>query len=338
MRRLRFAWIDDENKKVESFRAAIEGGIGSRGTAHIEYLPVPKNVLEELAIWAKSVARRPPNLIIVDHIFAKSHAFGLKGSSVAHLLRNTLPTTPMVCVTAMLERKSAFDQEDLSEYTAVIGYTDLEEHIETLYAIAQDFRKVVPKGRTVREHTIAALKPPARDKADLLRILPEEFQNQARPTTPHRIASWIYNVLLDRPGFLYDRLNSATLLGLNEKAFDRIKPMFERAMYKGPFASLSRPRWWVSAIRKALFHMVDPSVPDAPQLAGRTLPGITEQDFSVCYVSKKSVPPPDAVALTDATRSAQQRVVRREFAVKHPQDPGTMPGFETRLVLRKGRR
>src|SRR5260370_1438117 len=143
MRRLRFAWIDDERRKVESFRPAIEGGIGSRGTADIEYLAVPKNVLEELAIWAKSVSRRPPHLIIIDHVFAKSHAFGLKGSSVAHLLRNTLPTTPMVCVTAMLERKNAFDQEDLSEYTTVISYPDLEEHIKTLYAITQGLRKVM---------------------------------------------------------------------------------------------------------------------------------------------------------------------------------------------------
>jgi len=219
-----------------------------------------------------------------------------------------------------------------------LSYRDLEETIQALYAIAPDFTRQVAKKRTVREHIVAALKPPSRDKADLLRVLPEEFQNQKNGTTPHQIAFWIYNVLLARPGFLYDRLHTATLLGLKESAFDRVSGMFEKALYKGPFATAQSPRWWVTAIRNTLFERLDPDAPDTPQLAGRTLPGITEEDFSVCYVSRTKVPPPDAVVLTDTTRSARQHAVRREFAVNHPQDPGTLPGFETRLVLGKSRR
>jgi hypothetical protein len=84
-----------------------------------------------------------------------------------------------------------------------------------------------------------------------------------------------------------------------------------------------------------LFAHVDESGPDLPQYAGRTLPKIKEGDFSVCYVSKKAAPPPDTVVMTDATHSELRKVVRREYAVPHPNDPGNLPGFEPRLLLKR---
>lgn len=334
MKRLRFIWIDDKKNKVESFRAVIEAGIpGYR--ASLELIQVEGDILSDLSTWAVANRTHPPHLIVIDHVFTPALPFALKGSSVAHLLRSLYPTTPMVCVTAMLDRPQSFDQEDISEYTALFPYQHLERHIEALYAIASDFPKLRSARANVRAHLVEVLRAPKRDKADLLRVLPEEFHSERHATTEHRMARWIYNTFLRRPGFLYDRLHAATLLGLNVDGFDKVEPLFSKARYRGVFATSEAPRWWVSELREQLYALTPNVAADLPQDAGRMLNGIASADYSVCYVTRKAVPPPDAVVYADATRDAKLRVVRRDLTAPHPNDTAVMPGFESRLILKK---
>lgn len=336
MKKYKFVWIDDKTQKVEAFRPSIEAGPKqSNSCATVKVLQVTRDVLQDLDTWSADWQTSVPDLFIIDHVFNLSLPLALQGSSVAHLLRGKFPSTPMVCVTAKIDSPNTVDQEDLAEYTALFPYTKLEEYIDDLYAIARDFRKLSASGAKVREHLVDCLRPPARDRADLLRILPEEFQNQLHATTQHHMARWIYNVLLQRPGFLYDRLNAATLLGLTTEGFAKVEPLFTKARYKGVFEMGAKPRWWVSELRRLLFKMVSDTVPDEPQLAGRTLPGVTKAHYSRCYISKSTEPPPDTVVYVDATPNAEQKVVRQEFAAGHPKDVGVLAGFEAPLVLKK---
>jgi hypothetical protein len=336
MKKYKFIWIDDKTEKVEAFRRSIEAGPKqSNLRATVKALPVTRDVLQNLETWSADWQKSVPDLFIIDHVFNLSLPLALQGSSVAHLLRGNFPSTPMVCVTAKIDTPNTVDQEDLAEYTALFPYTKLEDYIDDLYAIARDFRKLTASGAKVREHLVDCLKPPARDRSDLLRVLPEEFQNQLHATTQHHMARWIYNVLLQRPGFLYDRLNAATLLGLTTEGFAKVEPLFTKARYKGVFEMGPKPRWWVSELRRLLFKMVSDTAPDEPQLAGRTLPGVTRAHYSRCYISKSTEPPPDTVVYVDATPNAGQKVVRQEFATAHPNDVGVLAGFEAPLVLKK---
>jgi hypothetical protein len=334
MKRLRFVWVDDKKSRVEDFRDVIEAGL-SNMRATIDIIEVKQDILDLLSQWTKENEENPPDLFIIDHIFNQTLPFGLKGSSVAHLLRGAFPKVPMVCVTAMFNRPNSFDQEDISEYTALFLFQHLDAHIEDLYAIARDFRKLHISTTSIQEHFVACLKAPRRDRQDLLRVLPEEFHGEKHATTEHRMARWIFNTLLKRPGFLYDELHAATLLGLSESGFKKVEALFEKAKYKGVFATDKDPRWWVSAIRTTLFDLVGEDSPDLPQHAGRQLPNITADDVSVCYVTKKSEPPPDAVVTSDTTGSAKRRVVRRQYSDRNPNDQGSVAGFETRLVLKR---
>jgi hypothetical protein len=327
-------WIDDKKSKVDQYRAVVEAGVeGQR--ASLEFIEVGNDLLNKLGSWCSANKNRPPDLIVIDHIFTMALPFGLKGSSVAHLLRSELPLVPMVCVTAMFDKPNSFDQEDISEYTALFRYQHLNERLEHLYAIARDFPKLHPASGEIREHFICALKPPKRDHADLDQILPQEFKSEMHTTTEHRVAQWIFNTFLTRPGFLYDRLHAATLFGLTINGFAKVEDKFQKARYKGVFATQSEPRWWSSLLRKRLYELVGNDAPDLPQYAGRLLPGITPDDFSVCYVSKKTDPPPDAVVAADSTNSAKTYVVRRQYSDRSPLDIGITPGFETRLVLKR---
>jgi hypothetical protein len=337
MKKLDFVWIDDKKSKVEDYRAVIESGVSRRG-ASIELIQIKAGALETLSNWVTQRRARPPDLVIIDHVFDLSLPFALKGSSVAHLLRGAFPLVPMVCVTAMFNRARVFDQEDLSEYTALFLYQHLEREIESLYAIARDFGRLHSIERAARSHIVDCLKPPKRDRNHLLSILPEEFKDEKHATTEHRAARWIWSVFLRRPGFVYDKLRAATLFGLTEGGFDKISHLFERARYKGVFATDASPRWWVTALTDQLYGMGGPSPPDMPQHAGRMLPGVQEAHHSVCYVSRKSVPPPDAVVAVDATHPDSLRVVRREYSDSHPDDSGVTPGFETQLILKRNKR
>lgn len=337
MRTLRVAWIDDREDKVEHYRRAIEAGVdGMR--ARVELVRVTSGLLDVLAGWAENKKGAPPDLIVIDHVYNPPLPFGARGSSVAHLLRREFPTVPMVCVTAMFDRPHSFNQEDISEYTAVFLYQQLENHIEELFAIARDFKKLRLRETSFREHLIGCLKPPRRDKGDLLRLLPEEFQDAKHVTTEHRAARWILGTFVRQPGFLYDRLHAATLLGLSEGGFAKVEARFAKARYRGAFATERYPRWWVSTLRTQLFEVLGEDAPDLPQHAGRTLPGIVAADFSVCYVSKSVEPPPDAVVAADVTSDTKLRVVQRQFADVHPNHPGVVPGFESTLILKPTRR
>lgn len=69
--------------------------------------------------------------------------------------------------------------------------------------------------------------------------MPGEFQTERHATTEHRMARWVYNVLLRRPGFMYDRLHTATLLGLSELGFSKVETKFEGRNIEG---FLQQPR------------------------------------------------------------------------------------------------
>jgi hypothetical protein len=337
MKKFRFVWIDDKIDKVQNFLPAIETGLDRpRLAAKVEQLRVRSGFLETLNVWADENKASPPDLFIIDQVYNLKLPFDLKGSSVAHLLRTLFPLVPMVCVTAVPDDTKTRDDEEFSEYTAVFPYGHLEERLADLFFIARDFKKLTVRANgDVRRHLVQCLKPPSRDQADLLRLLPEEFQGRRQHTTEHRMARWIYNVLLQRPGFLYDRLAAATMLGLNDLGFSSVEENFAKARYSGVFANPFEPKWWISELKRILFFSISSEGPDNPQMAGRLLPGIEARHFSKCFFSRTANPPPDAVAYVDNSRNAARKPVRKEFTEQRDYDLGTLPGFEVSLVIRK---
>ena len=334
VKKIRITWFDDDARRVEKFRPVLEHGRpGARVT--LEFVPVKSSALIDLQTWLESAQDHPPDLVIIDHVFAYAPAlpFKLQGSSVAHLLRLALASVPMVCVTAKFDKKpDLFDEEDLSEYTALFPFQHLGQHLESLFAIARDFKKLQVDTEPLREHVIDCVKAPKWDRERVLQILPEEFRGGKVHTTSHRVARWIWNAFLYRPGFLYDRLAAATLLGLNEDGFRKVEDLFTKALYKGVFSTTSEPRWWVSTLLREIYRIA-PESAESSQHLGRKLPGIHTDDFSVCFSTKLATPPPDSVVYVDASPSAKRVAVSRKFSERHPSDQSVAIGFDTKLVL-----
>lgn len=332
MSKMRTVWFDDQKRKATSFNDVFEDGVGqTEGT--LEVVEIADDAIDRLNKWAVENSDDPPDLIVIDHIFNKNLPFKLKGSTVAHLLRSEFPSVPMVCVTAAWGDAASFDQEDISEYTALFLYTELERHLEDLFAIARDFKTLEVDEEGVRDHLVKSLKAPKGEKERLKRILPSEFRTQAHATTQHRMAYWIFNVFLKKPGLLYDRLHAATLLGLTVDGFRKVESLFEKARYKGVFATDTNPCWWLRELQNRLYELVSDDAPDMPQYAGRTLQNIRPNDFSKCYVTKKVDPPPQIVVSVKSAGKVRYQVVRPEHAMAQD-DSSVDPGFEIAQVLK----
>lgn len=328
MTRLNFLWIDDDLQKIERYRATIEHGVPAYPDgAVIQRLEVTKTLissLEEISNASK------PNLIIIDHVFSRVRLpFGIKGSSVAHLLRTKWNDVPMICVTgaANIGSSKKIDQEDYSEYTQLFDYLHLENYIDQIYAIAQDFPKIKIK-RNFRDSLISLLGVPVSEKSLFLKVLPAEFGDSKFPTTQHRVAYWILNTFIKKPGFLWNRLRVATYLGLNEQGFSKVSNLFEGARYRGLFSVDSNPLWWVSDLQAIVVAMANSEGRSSSYSVGRSLDGINQTDYSSCYVSVNSEDIPDVVAITGAD---QEEAVCSKYTITDPDFKEITPGFETPL-------
>jgi hypothetical protein len=332
-RPLRFTWMDDDQEKVERYRNAIERAeLDGFPMAEVDSVIVERNVIDSIESLEKY--DRPADLIIMDHVFSRARGTSLKldGASAAHLVREMWPEVPIVCVTAMLpDRPKKLDQEDLSEYVAVYAYGDLADELESLFVIARDFKKLRKQRGEFRRHLLDLLKTPKSERDALTRALPNEFRSQTHATTQHRVASWILNTFMGRPGFLYDRLRAATLIGLSDHGFSKVEELFASALYRGPFATTKHPRWWLRVLVDLVYSKAQGSEATTTQLAGRTLPGISPSDHSVCYVNTPTGDVPDVVARL--TPGNELRAVASKHTRRDPEDVASVPGFEGLFII-----
>jgi CheY-like chemotaxis protein len=345
--KLKFVWIDDTPDRADKWKESFSTlRSGTHVEADVEVIALTQNfliVLEQRAteVWDKN----PPDLIILDHNLQKvtNRPFGMHGSALAHLIRNQLDGTPIVCVSAQKINSDDFNSEDISEYTYIFDIEKLnsESNMELIFSIAQDFKKICyNKKSPIRYQLLDTLAVPASDRSSLLSVLPEEFESQfLHGTSPHRIARWILNVLMHRPGYLVDALEAATLLGIKEESFtEKVAVNFDAARYRGPFATDSHPLWWASLLMDVLYQKLPHCDALASQEAGRCFPGVTEQDFSVCGFTGQHTPPPDVVAHVDATPGSNRIAVRHGFTVPFSDEAGSILGFSTKLRIRNERK
>lgn len=336
MKALRFVWFDD-GRGLDRWKEVIQSA-GLSWTpaieASLEIEGVKKDFVSYLEGWIKLNRKKPPNLFLIDHNYNQNHSFGLDGSTISHLLKNEFPLVPRVCITGQNPKR--IDREAISEYLKVFEKPKLDDSIDELFVIAKDFisLKFESDGK-LSSRLLKCIKAPTAEAEGLLGIFPVEVHDTLHQTTPHRMARWIINELLKRPGCLYDKLEVATLLGLSTEGFQKIAHLFEQAKYKGIFAFPQNQKWWVSEVYRTLYETLCPGSTDRPQETGRRIQGITDKYYSVCGVTGDSQPPPDVVAYVDGTEDAERLPVRKEYTEIHPRHSEARPGFDALLVLRK---
>lgn len=332
-----FYWVDDRKDKYDAVRALIEKPRGKKSKqAEMEFMDASAN--EDLMVLITKWAAKPkPDLVILDHVFNKTgrrNILRIAGSTVAHILRRTWSDVPMVCVTGMLEdqnlRKKHSDRESERQYLELYQYDTLLAHIDELYVIARDFKRIVKANLASGSQIAKFLNVPLDDQDLFISALPPEFNAPADASRPHRLSRWILQVLLKYPGFLYSELRAATMLGLSIEGFRKQKRLFEAARYKGPYANNVSPLWWVDRIRSQLFKNVAADAPNHTWLAGRMLPNVVKADYSVCHINKNPADIPDTVA--QLYPRGEDVAVCAKYTTSHPRIVAPVAFEEIKIV------
>ena len=254
-------------------------------------------------------------------------------------MRVARPDVPVVGATAVDFDRIADLQKD--QFVEFFRIDDLQsgERIPDLYAIANGFQQVVaiPKtstsSRQRRNRVIRLLDCPIEDVELLSQCIPGEFAADWDSETPHTFARWVWHIFTGRPGFLYDDLEIATVLGLTASGLARVEAELRNCEYEGAFASSMRRRWWVSKVRTTVRRKFKADVAEPLWKLGRQLlPAQSAKDLSRCHGRKGDRDcVPDVVAFEDELM--QDRIQARSEDTR-PLDLDTPPtGFEQRRVF-----
>jgi hypothetical protein len=300
----RIIWIDDNPLRK---RTADDLNAQFRNVRQENLADVVSEILQDAQ----------PYLVIVDHVLDKTTTKDpllRRGSTIAEAIKEKWPACPVVGVTNA-DNVGDIDLRTQRTYDALLPFVNFGRYVDQITSIASDFARVARKKLSSPRDLVDFLKPPAGEKDRLGAALPDDLKiSPADKSTASCLYRWI-NLLLNRPGFLYDQLWSATFLGLTPKGFEIVKHRFTSAEYAGIFANADAPRWWLSRLSEVLYRDVESRAGEMSWHLGRRLPGIKTGHYSRCYVCREEYP--ETVAYLDAS-SKERNPMHLKCTELHP--------------------
>jgi len=303
--KMKIIWIDD-NPKREDEAINLKHSIN----VDVDFICVEKLDTEQFQKKIDGLSK--PNLVIMDHSLDKTFSDTFKtGSTTATILHDKWPSCPIVCVTG-IEPDLVLSRQRLT-YQEVFLISNISNKYSSIKAIAEGFKTLNNKIITL-ENIFEKIKAPEEEFTRLSKILPKELkENFNDPSYSLQFYRWFSSVLYSRPGFLYDRLWAATVLGLKEAGFEKVENLFADAEYKGIFNDQSQKRWWKSLLLSKLGEIIEES--GLPWVIGRHIPGINEEDYSSCYASGENYP--ETVAFEDESINSRQYAMKLKNTISH---------------------
>ena len=322
MKKITFLWIDDESERIKASKS-LEKSLRIK----VIFEDVKeKDLGKELQ---RILLGSEPDLVIIDHRLDKVSGGIIKtGSTTAEVIRERWTECPIVCVTAV--RLEDIDLQKKSIYDQVIEYSELFENYSFLISLAKSFKYLRSRRPKDINGVLHLLKAPSADRARLEAILPEELKtNYEDKSLATSISRWIRHFLIDRPGFLYDRLWAATSVGVKDTSFKKVQDALDEARYKGLFADEGNRRWWQTGIKEILYSKFPTDEAQYSWELGRQFNGVTKRDYSACYVCKKEFP--EIVGFTDET-ARTRKPMHLSCTVPHPRFEKTLFFEEIRMM------
>jgi hypothetical protein len=295
-------WVDDEDRTVDAKNLSSESL--SIEWQHPEALETKLKEYE----GAKNTI---PDLFLIDfYLGQKESVNGEKythsGLTSSALIREKYPEYPIYLVTAEETGNgdanlSIWSQAAECTFDYILTLKKIQrEGKNILYYDALDFKVI--RSKTPRGDIQALfdlLKVPTSVKEKIKLILPDELKSGLVPETNINpegnvisFTRWVRGSLFANPGLLYNKLYTATLLGVNFKGFDRISQKFRKALYTGIFSKTTEPKWWASELNDVVF-----SYKKAQQIkssdtwvVSTTIFSIPEEERSKCIMCNESFP------------------------------------------------
>lgn len=312
---MNFKWIDDNPERKE-------GAINLAKALEVDTEFIDVSTADSEARLSALLESQEPDLIIIDHNLEdiESGVFK-KGSTVAAYIRERWFDCPIISVSANIVE---VDSQQRALYVDLFPFERISDFYSNIYSIATSFKSLKEKKPENTDQFLDALKTPDDDRINLMNVLPMTLKhNFTNKSLLVEIAHWIKFVLLQRPGFLLDRTWVATLVGIKPESFHKVEDHFASAKYTSYFSNDNEQRWWKSEVLVKIYELVEAG--RYPWEKGRFLPGIIEEDFSVCHASGE--PFPETVAFIDNTSDAHQVPIKIKYSHIHP-DYESLLNFE----------
>lgn len=297
-------WIDDNPGRA---RTASEFGAIFINVRNADLAKTVEDLLKD----------KQPKMVILDHILDKTtttNPIFQRGSTIAGAIKEQWPTCPVIGVTND-DNVEEINSRTRLTYDRLFRYDNFGYYFQRIESIAKGFALIAKRSPSTTLELVALLKPPSDQTERLLAALPDTLKGATLDTS---VASSFYrwvDHLMGRPGFLYDTLWAATLLGLNESGFAKVTAQFEKAKYAGSFAVNDDVRWWLSRLTDVLYRLCEPYPGEFSWHTGRRLEGMTKRFFSTCYVCGNEFP--ETVAYLDS-ESTERKAMHLACTVLHP--------------------
>jgi hypothetical protein len=243
------------------------------------------------------------------------------GSTVAALIREELPETPIVLIT----RGSIFKSETMSAsrdvpraydhvlVKASVGHNPEAARNEILTIVTgfHDIRQCADRSWAGLCNLLGAEEG---DIESLARSNPPRSYVGTEAWRASEAAHWIRQTVIQYPGILYDSLHAACFLGMALDSFTLpgMQRYFSKAKYKGAFAPVGG-RWWKARLRRTALEFM--------QKAGKS--AVSVHDFEVTRSEHSTTKLTPSRCLVDGTSPAEsvcfiyERPVKRKHSVPY---------------------
>ena len=300
-------WIDDDEKHKTDAEILEEKMLQSNKNGKVLFYH-PEDFKR------KFNSRKPRiDLFLVDYYLNRiagknGKQYHGKGLSFIGFLRETYPDLPIYAFTAIPDLVTTSRLTHLIEKEAdkKLDLNIIQESgHEFLYYDALDYRIIRKSIKKKVSKLVNLLDPPKIEREKITDLLPHILKtseiNRELVGGSLEYASWIKNIFLVRPGFLYNDLYSSVALGMTRQAFIERINEFESAVYKGLFAkTLKQSLWWKANLfdiisekahenSKTIEQCEEYFSSDIKDLSSKIFK-LQETDISTCAVCNKKLP------------------------------------------------
>ncbi len=241
-------YVDDVAIDREKFARRLSGGA---------LVVRPASPPEQLNI--EPIIRTRPDILLIDYELTKPESGRIpapyQGGTLASRIRESFPDHPVVLLTreSLLTRREYRQIKDVMQiFDDVIYKGDIEEDPASarsmLVSLAGGFAQLRKARAKSWKSLLRLLNAPPEAEDALRRAGPPLTSGGPSSAAVWRVqeaARWIRRIALAYPGILYDKLHSATALGINVESFDapKVHKLFAPARYRGLFEPVEG-RWW----------------------------------------------------------------------------------------------
>jgi len=323
---VRIVWIDDEPDHKEDARN-LES---KRRKLKIEFIqPI------EFEDFLNKRENRVDLFLVDDRLILRRNirsTFNRRGLSVAAQIRERFPEIPIYLFSAYprgfgIYTTLAEAAESLADEILDLKKIQREGH-DVLYYDAIDYRRIKESRRGSITVLLDLLDSPKDDQQRIVSALPESLKtglshsSRATSSTGNSIAfaKWTKRSFLKFPGFVYNPIYSATMLGMTLESFINHRSKFEGARYTGIFAKTwGNDLWWSSKLREIVFNTAARKLPgddttDLKRLVEKLL-RLRDPEIAKCVICGKRYP--DIVGINEEDET-DCKPVHYRCSTKHP--------------------